>query len=280
MVMVGKTTERIVATVLMYLAVVVVMAATLFPLVWMFITSFKKETDVLTFPPTFVFEPTFDNFIYAFTKSKPPLSLALTNSLIIGACTVALVVPISALAAYSFARFNVGGGHLQFYILTVKMFPAIAAIIPYFIIFRELGLLDHVLSLIILNTLFNLPFAIWLLFGFFREIPQDLEESAMIEGCSKFGAFRDIVLPLIAPGLAVTAIFSTIFTWNEFLFAFILSRARAVTAPVAVAGFWTQRGILWGPLSAAATICIVPMFIFALLIQRYIVRGLTFGAVK
>lgn len=278
MVRVSKKVKGTASSILFYIILLVVLAFALFPIVWMFITSIKPEEAILTYPPTFIFEATIKHYIYAFTTGK--LVSGLINSLVIVAATIALVLPVSALAAYSFARFNVGGGHLQFYILTVKMFPPIAAIVPYFLIFRNLRLLDNVIALITLNTLFNLPFAIWLLYGFFKEIPQELEEAAMIEGATRFEAFREIVLPLIAPGLAVTAIFTCLFTWNEFLFAFILTRSKAITITRVVAGFWTQRGILWGPLSATATVCIVPMFILALLIQKYIVRGLTFGAVK
>jgi multiple sugar transport system permease protein len=244
----------------------------------MFLTSIKKELDILTTPPKIFCEPTLDNYVFVFEHSQ--IVRGLINSLIILGGVIALTIPISMLAAYGFSRFNVGGGQLQFYILTVRMFPPIAAIVPYFVIFRNLGLLDNHLSLIVLNTLFNMPFTIWLLAGFLREIPQDLEEAAMIEGATRFEAFREIILPLIAPALAVAAIFTAIFTWNEFLFAFILTRSGAITVTRVMAGFYTERGILWGPLSAASTLCTVPMLILALMIQKYIVRGLTFGAVR
>ena len=278
MVQISRKTKNVVGNVLCYFAVIIVSLVTIFPLAWMFITSIKMELDVLTLPPKLLFEPTFENYLFVFERSK--FTQGLINSLTVVFAAIAITLPISMLAAYSFARFNVGGGHLQFYILTVRMFPPIAAVVPFFVIFRNMGLLDTVFSLIILNTLFNLPFSIWLLYGFFREIPLDLEEAAMIEGATRFAAFREIVLPLIAPALAVAAIFTCLFTWNEFLFAFILTRSEAITVTRVVAGFWTERGILWGPLSAAATLCVIPMFLFALLIQRYIVRGLAFGAVK
>jgi len=274
----SRKTKNVVVNVLCHFAVIVIMVITVFPLFWMFMTSIKMEHDILTLPPTLLFEPTLKHYYFVFERSK--FIPGLINSLTVVCATIAVTIPISMLAAYSFARFNVGGGHLQFYILTVRMFPPIAAIIPFFVIFRNVGLLDNVLSLVILNALFNSPFTIWLLYGFFREIPLDLEEAAMIEGATRFGAFREIVLPLIAPALAVAAIFTCLFTWNEFLFAFILTRSEAITVTRVVAGFWTERGILWGPLSAAASLCVVPMFIFAMLVQRYIVRGLTFGAVK
>jgi len=272
-----KTKRRIVDS-LYYIGVIIVLIAVLFPFFWMVLTSIKKELDVLSIPPKIFFEPTIENYTFVFERSS--IIKGLINSLVIVGGVIALVIPISMLAAYSFSRFNVGGGHFQFYILTVRMFPPIAAIVPYFVIFRNFGLLDNIISITLLNALFNMPFTIWLLVGFLREIPQDLEEAAMIEGASRFEAFREITLPLIAPALAVAAIFAAIFTWNEFLFAFILTRSEAITVTRVMAGFYTERGILWGPLSACATLCTVPMFILALMIQKYIVRGLTFGAVR
>ena len=201
-----------------------------------------------------------------------------------------LVVVLGSIASYSFARYNVGKGHLMFFILTTRMIPAIAVVIPYFIIFRSIGNswlgellflgLDRHVSLIVAYTMMNLPFGIWLMHSFFQDIPRELEHSARLDGFSRFQVFRKVVLPLAAPGIAVTAIFCLLFSWNEFLFAFILTRDAASTITVGVAGFWTQRGILWGPLSAAATVCVLPMLIFALFLQRYIARGLTFGAVR
>jgi len=277
---IGIKTKRKIVDVLYYIGIIIVLIVVLFPFLWMFLTSIKKESDILTIPPKIFFEPTLDNYIFVFERPAPNIINGLMNSLIIVGSVIALTIPISMLAAYGFTRFNVGGGHLQFYILTVRMFPPIAAIVPYFVIFRNLGLLDNHLSIITLNTLFNMPFTIWLVAGFLREIPQDLEEAAMIDGATRFEAFREINLPLIAPALAVAAIFAAIFTWNEFLFAFILTRSEAITVTRIMAGFYTERGILWGPLSAAATLCTVPMFILALIIQKYIVRGLTFGAVR
>lgn len=275
---ISKKTKNVVESVFCHFGIIIIALIAIFPIFWMFITSLKVEGDILTMPPKFLFEPTLANYQYVFAKSD--FFLGLTNSSILVLAVIAITLPLSALAAYGFARFNVGAGHLQFYILTVRMFPPIAAIVPFFMLFSSLGLVDNILSLVIMNTLFNFPFTIWILYGFFRDIPSDLEDAAMTEGATRFGAFRDIVLPLIAPGLAVAAIFVCIFTWNEFLFAFILTRSEAITLTRVVAGFYTERGILWGPLCAVATLCIVPMFILALLIQKYIVRGLTFGAVK
>jgi multiple sugar transport system permease protein len=275
---ISRKTKHYVENTLCYIALFLVLIFTIFPIVWMLLTSIKDEADILTLPPRIFFNPTLKNYNFVFERSK--FFRGLMNSLIVVFSVIAITLPIAMLAAYSFARFNVGGGQIQFYILTVRMFPPIAAIVPFFIIFRDIGLLDNILALIILNTIFNSPFTVWLLYGFFKEIPQDLEEAAMTEGSSRFEAFREIIIPLIAPALTVAAIFTALFTWNEFLFAFLTTRTEAITVTRVMAGFYTERGILWGPLSACATLCIVPMFIFVLLIQKYIVRGLTFGAVR
>jgi multiple sugar transport system permease protein len=260
----------------------------LFPIYWMITTSFKAPPDILTRPPKWVFEPTLSNYVYAFEEAN--FALFIKNTLIVSLISTTLVIVLGCLASYSFARYNPGAGHLMFFILTTRMMPAIAVIIPFFVIFKAIGNtaigealflgLDKQGTLVVCYTVFNLPFAIWLLHSFFQDIPVELEDSARLDGYSRLQVLRRVVLPLAAPGIAVTAIFCLFFSWNEFLFAFLLSRDVARTITVGVAGFWTQRGILWGPLSAAATVCVLPMLIFALILQRYIVRGLTFGAVR
>lgn len=271
-----------------YAIIVAMLIFFLFPIYMMIATSFKPDAAILTKPPTWVFQPTLENYRYAFTEAD--FGLFIKNTLIVSLVSTFLVIVMGSLASYSFARYDVGRGHIMFFILTTRMFPAIAVILPYFIIFRGVGRtaigqflnigLDTTGALIITYTMFNLPFAIWLMHSFFQEIPLELEDSARLDGYSRFQVFYRVVLPLAAPGIAVTAIFSLIFAWNEFLFAFMLTRDVARTITVGVAGFWTQRGILWGPLSAAATVCVVPMLVFALVLQRYFVRGLTFGAVR
>lgn len=271
-----------------YAFTIAILILFLFPIFWMIATSFKSPPDILTRPPKWVFEPTLSNYIYAFEEAN--FSLFLKNTLIVSLISSTIVIVLACLASYSFARYNPGAGHVMFFILTTRMMPAIAVIIPFFVIFKAIGNtavgellflgLDKPGTLVVSYTVFNLPFAIWLLHSFFQDIPVELEDSARLDGYSRLQVLRRVVLPLVAPGIAVTAIFCLIFSWNEFLFAFLLSRDEARTITVGVAGFWTQRGILWGPLSAAATVCVLPMLVFALILQRYIVRGLTFGAVR
>ncbi len=277
-----------VADLLRYTLVIALLILFLFPIYWMVTTSFKPPPDILTRPPKWTFEPTLTNYVYAFEEAN--FALFIKNTLIVSLISTAIVIVLGCLASYSFARYNPGGGHLMFFFLTTRMMPAIAVIIPFFVIFKAIGEtaigealwlgLDKPGALVVCYTVFNLPFAIWLLHSFFQDIPVELEDSARLDGYSRLQVLWRVVLPLAAPGIAVTAIFTLIFSWNEFLFAFLLTRDVARTITVGVAGFWTQRGILWGPLSAAAVVCVVPMMIFALILQRYIVRGLTFGAVR
>jgi len=271
-----------------YALVVALLIFFLFPIFWMVATSFKPPPDILTRPVKWTFVPTLTNYVYAFDEAN--FGLFIKNTLMVALISTVLVIVLGCLAAYSFARYNTGAGHLMFFILTTRMMPGIAVIIPFFVIFKAIGEtaigqalwlgLDRPGALVVCYTVFNLPFAIWLLHSFFQDIPRELEDSARLDGYSRLQVLWRVVLPLAVPGIAVTAIFTLIFSWNEFLFAFLLTRDVARTITVGVAGFWTQRGILWGPLSAAATVCVVPMLVFALVLQRYIVRGLTFGAVR
>lgn len=274
--------------ILRYGIIIVVLLWTVFPIAWMIITSLKPANDIMVSPPRFVFEPTIDNYIYALQKAN--FAMFIKNTLYVSVVSTILVIVLAALAAYSFARYNVGGGNVLFFILTTKMMPAIAVVLPYFLIFRDIGNspvgellgigLDKPGALIVSYTIFNLPFAIWLMVSFFQDIPIELEDSARLDGYSRMQVFRRVVLPLAMPGISVTAIFCLIFSWNEFLFAYILTRDVARTITVGVESFFTLRGILWGPVAAAATISVVPMLIFVLVLQRYMVRGLTFGAVR
>jgi len=274
--------------VLRYGIILIVLRCTVFPIAWLIIPSFKQPHDIMVSPPRFLFKPTIENYIYALHKAN--FALFIKNTIYVAVVSTILVIILAALAAYSFARYNVGAGPILFFILTTKMFPAIAVVLPYFIIFRNIGNtpvgqflgvgLDKPGALIISYTIFNLPFAIWLMVSFFQDIPRELEDSARLDGYSRMQVLGRVVLPLAAPGIAVTAIFCLIFSWNEFLFAYILTRDVARTITVGVESFFTLRGILWGPVAAAATISVVPMLIFVLVLQRYMVRGLTFGAVR
>lgn len=274
--------------VLRYGLIVLVIGFFVFPIFWMVLTSLKPDDAIMVSPPRFLFTPTLENYRHAIEDKN--FLFYIRNTLIISVISTVFVVILGSLAAYSFARYNVGDGHLLFFILSTKMMPAIAVILPFFLIFREVGKtgfgqfmhlgLDQHGALILSYVVFNLPFAIWLLVSFFQDIPRELEHSARLDGLSRLKVLRKVTLPLAAPGIAVTAVFTLIFCWNEFLFAYILTRKIASTVTVGVESFFTLQGILWGPVAAAATIAVAPMLVFVLAMQRYMVRGLTFGAVR
>ena len=266
-----------------YIVVIVALLATLAPVYWMITISFKREVDQFAFPPRwFSFTPTLEHYVDAFVARS--FGQYLLNSLLVAAISTISALVLGTLAAYSLARFRLPGHldrKLELWILSTRMFPAIVTAVPLFLIMRDLHLVNTRLSLIIVYTSFNLPFVVWIMRGFFAEVPRDLEEAAMIDGDSRLGALRRIVLPLVTPGLAATAVFCLIVSWNEFLFALVLTQTdEAMTLPVGIAGRVTQYGIKWGVMSAAAVVAMVPILAFAMSVQKYLVRGLSLGAVK
>jgi multiple sugar transport system permease protein len=273
---VGRTKFK---TILLAILAVVVFFVILFPAVVLLLTSLKTELDAMSFPPKWIFQPTFKNYVAIF-KTSPLIGYGL-NSLIVASLNTAACLVIGSLAAYGLARFQFrGSDNLAFWFLSIRMMPPVAGIIPLYIIMKNLRLLDTVWCLILTYLTFNLPFVIWLLKGFFEEIPLEIEESALIDGCSEFGVFSRIALPLVAPGLATTAILAFIFSWNEFLFALILTGTRAVTVPVGIIGFMKETGINWGYMTAGGVLALLPVIFFVMLVQRHLVKGLTMGAIK
>jgi multiple sugar transport system permease protein len=204
----------------------------------------------------------------------------LRNTAIVAVASTALVMAVSVPAAYSFARWNTGSGHLLFVTISTRMFPGVVAALPFFFFFKNLGLLDTHLGLVLLYLYFNMSFATFLLFGFFREIPVELEQAAMVDGYGRLDIFRRVVFPLVRPGVIITTIFCLVWAWNEFFFAFVFTRVAARTATVMLADFWGSIEIQYGPMAAGAAITILPTLIIAWYMQRHIIRGLTFGAVK
>ena len=261
---------------LFWLAISLMLFAFLFPVFWVYVTSLKAPDDI--FQAGLLFEPTLYNYRYLIEVR--PVMGELVNSLIVAVVSTAIVMAISIPAAYSFARFNTGNGHLLFITISTRMFPGVVAAIPFFLLFRELGLLDTHLGLTLLYVYFNMSFATFLLYGFFREIPESLEHAAMLDGYDRFTILRKIVFPLIKPGVAVTTTFCLIWSWNEFLFAFLFTRRIARTVSVGLSTFWGSVEIQWGPMAALMGIAILPTLLAAWLMQRHIIRGLTFGAVK
>jgi multiple sugar transport system permease protein len=261
----------------------VALVLALFPVLWMVMTSFKTSWDAQAIPPKWFFPPVLENYTNLFNNSSSSgdFKSLLFNSSIVSIISTILSVVFGALAAYSLSRFKTKRSKdLAMWILSTRMFPPAATLIPVFMMMNWLNLMDTYAVLIIPYTAFNLSFVVWMLKGFFDEIPKDLEESAMVDGCTRFMAFRKIILPLIAPGLAATAIICLMFSWNEFMFALVLTRHDAVTAPVIANQFVTMYGIKWGELTASSTVMTAPVLIFAILVRNHMIRGLTFGSVK
>lgn len=258
------------------LAVAVLM--TLFPVYWLATLSLKREVDQFAVPPIWIrFTPTLAHYYDIFWVR--PFGAYLVNSVIVAAVSTLLALVIGTAAAYSLARFPRPG--LAFWILSTRMFPPIVSVIPLILMLRWVRLLNSVAALIVVYTVFNLPFVIWMMRSFFAEVPPDLEEAAMMDGETRLGALWRIVLPLARPGLAATAAFSLVIAWNEFLFAFLVAQTdAAMTLPVGIAGRVTQYEIKWGAMSAAGVVAMLPVFLFASAMQRYLVRGLSLGAVK
>ena len=250
----------------------------LFPILWMFLTAFKLPLDAYSISLSFT--PTLRNFVTVFSDPWNLGSMVM-NSVVVAGTTVIIAVPCASLAAYSFSRFRVRGRKFLFFlILSTQFIPAVVIVLPFFLMFRSLGLLDTRIALIIVNLAIVTPFVIWMIKGFIDAIPTDSDEAAMIDGASRLRVIRDIVLPMAAPGILTSAIFCFILTWNEFLFSLILTRRDAVTLPVGLVSFRTERGDLWELMSAAGVMITVPIFIMALFIQKHFTRGMTAGAVK
>ncbi|MCB1465425.1 MAG: carbohydrate ABC transporter permease [Nitratireductor sp.] len=252
---------------------------TLIPVIWAFLTSIKKPVDAFTVPPTIFFTPTlefhrqvwFEHGFWSF----------LVNSLIVAACTVAISVPLGTLGGYAFARIRTGHSRaVLFGLMTIRMFPHILLVIPFYLLARSLHLIDTYLVLILAFVALNQPFTIWLMRSFFVDLPHELDEAALIDGCNNWQAFYRVILPVARPGIAVTTLFSLQLAYNEFLFALVLTGSDTKTLPVAIASFGAEDISYW-TLSAAGAIGIsLPILIFVLLMQRHLIRGLTMGAIK
>jgi multiple sugar transport system permease protein len=284
---------------------------TIMPLLWIIATGFKSPSDAIAYPPKVVFQPTLEGYVNLFTTRTrmPPDALAalgepqtwydrivrqydmvisgpsrfgerFMNSVVIGFGATFLSIFLGTLAAYAFSRFRVPlKDDLMFFILSTRMMPPIAVAIPIFLMFRQLGLSDTHLGMILLYTAVNLSLAVWLLKGFIDEIPVEYEEAALIDGYTRFQAFRKVVLPQAATGIASTAIFCLIFSWNEYAFAVLLTSGNAQTAPPFIPTI-IGVGKDWPAVAAATTLFLVPVMVFTILLRKHLLRGITFGAVR
>ena len=258
--------------------------AALVPLIFMLITSIKPTGDTQTIPPKWVFTPTLEHYAAVFggqTSSSQAFLPLLWHSAVVAVCSTALTILVGLPAAYALARVRFRGRRpLATWILSTIMFPPIVAAIPVFIFAGQLQLIDTYPILIIPYTAFNLPLVIWLLRSFIAQIPAEIEDAARVDGCSRLGVLRRIILPLVVPGMAAGAILSLILCWNEFLFALTLTRSEVKTAPVGINEFTGMFGTQWGNLTAASTAIVAPILVMTLLLRRRLISGLTLGAVK
>jgi multiple sugar transport system permease protein len=293
-------------------AVVLYAIITMAPLVWIFMTGFKTPPDSISYPPKVVFEPTLEGYVNLFTtrtRQTPEYMATLPppttwydelvrsrqmviagpskfgerfiNSVIIGFGSTFLSVFLGTLAAYGFSRFKVPlKDDLLFFILSTRMMPPIAVAIPIFLMYRAIGLSDTHVGMILLYTAVNISLAVWLLKGFIDEIPREYEEAAMIDGYTRLQAFIKVVLPQAATGIAATAIFCLIFAWNEYAFAVLLTSGTAQTAPPFIPTIIGEGGLDWPAVAAGATIFLVPIVAFTVLLRKHLLRGITFGAVR
>jgi multiple sugar transport system permease protein len=293
---------------------VIIAIIMLIPVIWMGMTAFKPLPDAVSVPPTVFFTPTLEGFVSLFTqrrqlsaeeweamKERTDLTWAeqvmlprqqtiigesqfgrqLLNSVIIAGSSTILSVVFAVLSAYAFSRFRVPGkDDLLFFILSQRMLPAVVVTVPIFLMYRQLGLYDTPLGMILLYTSFNLSFAVWLLMGFIDEIPREYEDAALVDGYTRLQAFRKIVLPQAVTGIAATTVFSFIFSWNEYAFALLLTSDNARTAPPSIPLILGTGGIEWSTIAAGSMAFLIPVVIVTFVLRRHLLRGVTFGAIR
>jgi len=266
-----------------WIILIVAIITTGIPLYWLVTTALKPGWAIIHRPPLlippFISFKHFSSSMFGTVQFEGALN-SIKDSLIVATGNTLLCIIVGLLASYSIARFKTGGDNLSFWILSNRFLPPVAFIIPLFFILKKLNLFDTHLGLILVYCTFNVPFATWLIMGFIQQIPEDLEEAAMIDGCTRFGAFFKILMPLIIPGVAVSALFCFLFAWNEYIMAFLLTGEKVNTIPVAIPKYRGAHDILYGEISAVTIIAIIPAIILAFLLQRYLMRGLTVGALK
>ncbi|MBC6937105.1 MAG: carbohydrate ABC transporter permease [Chloroflexi bacterium] len=305
----ARTLNGVRAVIVLLIALVM-----LIPVAWMTLTAFKSRPDAVAVPPKVLFEPTLEGFVSLLTSrrqlttqqieeysQRTDLNWAdlialsrgqaitgpsnypqrLANSLIIAGVSTIFSVALGLLSAYSFSRFNIpGAGDLLFFILSTRMLPPVVVTIPVFLMYRAIGIYDTHLGMIILYTVFNLSFSVWLLKGFLDEIPREYEEAAMVDGYTRLQAFVKIVLPQSLTGIAATTVFCLIFAWNEYAFALMLTADRARTAPPSIPSVLGTGGIEWAAIAAGSLGFLIPVVIVTFALRKYLLRGVTFGAIR
>ncbi|WP_448593140.1 carbohydrate ABC transporter permease [Thermoflexus hugenholtzii] len=249
----------------------------LFPFLWVLAASLKPPVE-LNRPSLWGFTPTAANWTEVWLGS--PFSRYFLNSIVVGVLTVGISLLVGAPAAYAFSRFRTGGTWLRFLILAAQMLPPALFIIPFFLMAYYAGLLDTVWAVAAAHLTFIAPLVTWFLIGFFEDVPRDLEEQAMVDGCTRWQAFLRVVLPAARPGLGAAGLFAFIMSWNEMFYALMLAGGHSKTLPVAIAGYWTFRGVELGKMSVAILSAALPVLVASFFVQRFLIRGLGGGAIK
>lgn len=261
-----------------YLIIFAALIFFIFPIFWITMMAFKSPAEYFNNPPVW-FPREF--YLDHFRQLDDTRALkALGDSLFITINSTLLSLIIGVPAAYSLARFNTGGHNFSFWILSQRFLPPVAIVFPIFLLFRVIKWVDTYQGLIVLYATFNLPFVVWMMRTYFKDVPVEIEESARVDGCSRLRVLWNITLPLAVPGLIATAVFTFIFTWNEFLFALVLTRTNVVTLPVALSGYFGVQSAFWGEAAALSLVATLPILLLTLVVQRHLVTGLTLGAVK
>ena len=270
-------TGKVIKSILFALLVLIIVIPVLFPIYFVFISSFKNMAQVYTMPPKFFgFKPIFDNYIYIFRTQN--YGTYMFNSTIVAVVSTALSLATGVPAAYAIARYKMRKTNTA--ILTARLLPNISILLPYYFIFSKLHLIDTFLVLILSHMILSLPLIVWIMTGFFEDLPLELEEAAIVDGCTRQKCFLDILIPISAPGLVTCSTLSFLGSWNNFQFALILSGEKTRTLPVSLQYFVSGADIRWGRMLAATIVVIVPTIILTMILQKYIIQGMTAGAVK
>lgn len=273
-----RNPKRLLTTAIILALDLIVLAWFAFPLLWMFLSALKTQAGMFTMPPRWIFEPTLANFQILLDRGA---LLYFRNSLVASLGAVVVATTLGSLAGYGLARGRFRHTKdISWWIITTRMAPIPAVLVPLYGIFRGVGLLNTLPGLIVAFTTFSLPLAVWLMMSFFRDVPKELEEAVWVDGGTVFQSFWNVALPLVTPGLIATATLSFIFAWNDYLFATVLTSGPTQTLPVVTASLQTMHGVVWGQVMSMGTLIFVPVLLLGVAIRKYLVRGLTLGAIK
>lgn len=271
--------KRGIQTTVIYILLVLFLLLTLLPYFWLILTSFKTKLDAFAIPPKVFFKATFQNYYDVFITKG--MLTNLKNSLIVMIATVVIGLILGLPSAFAFSRFPMKSDKILLnYLLGTRFTPFVVLALPLYLIMSKVGLLNSYVGIVVAHVAFNLPFVVWMMKGFFDAVPKEIDEAARVEGYSWLRVFLSIDIPLAKSGLAATSVFCAINSWNEFLMALILTGRNTVTMPVAIPGLLTPQGTLWGQVAAVGTVITIPVMIFAIMVQKHMVAGMTMGAVK